>query len=180
LQRKDRDAARTLRQYRVAGGNPTMACQSYPGGHRRTGQGGSFLEGEVARHAHDRLLAQHRVLRQHPVEIGTEPVGQIIGLDRAAEPPRMEATGNSIADLDPRYPVSNGSDLTRSCGWPASRGATRYREVVPRRSRRSTPLGVAKFVLSCGRRTGGVTYKKELSLVGGPTLRIRFPPATSQ
>src|SRR6184192_3183970 len=61
-----------------------------------------FLIGEVARQVYERLLAQHRVLRQHPVEIGTEPVGQIIGLDRAAEPPRMKATGNSVTDLDPR------------------------------------------------------------------------------
>jgi hypothetical protein len=59
---------------------------------------------EVARRVYERLLAQYRVLRQHPVEIGTKPVCQIIGLDWAAEPPRMEAAGNSAADLDPSYP----------------------------------------------------------------------------
>ena len=65
---------------------------------------------------YERLLAQHRVLRQHPVEIGTEPVGQIIGLDRTAEPARMEATGNSVADLDPRHPVADGRNLARAIG----------------------------------------------------------------
>src|ERR1700720_3485822 len=36
------------------------------------------LRGEGARQVYERLLAQPRVLRQNPVEIGTEPVGQII------------------------------------------------------------------------------------------------------
>jgi hypothetical protein len=65
---------------------------------------------------YQRLLAQHRVLHQHPVEIGTEPVGQIIGLDRPAKPPRMEATGNSVADLDPRHPLADSCNLTRIVG----------------------------------------------------------------
>src|ERR1700737_4410866 len=55
-----------------------------------------FLEEEMARDVNERLLAQHRVLRQHPIEIGSEPVGQVIGLDRPAKPPRMEATRNSV------------------------------------------------------------------------------------
>src|SRR5882762_713767 len=49
-----------------------------------------------------------------PSRLGTEPVGQIIGLDRPAEPPRMEATGNSVADLDPCYPIADGCNLTRT------------------------------------------------------------------
>jgi hypothetical protein len=65
---------------------------------------------------HQRFLAQHGALRQHPVEVGTEPVGQIIGLDRPAKPPRMEATGNSVANLDTSHPVANRSDLTSSVG----------------------------------------------------------------
>src|SRR5438132_2436553 len=70
----------------------------------------------MARHANERLLALYCVFCQHPVEIGSEPVGQIIGLDRPAEPPRMEATSNSIADLDPRYPIADGCNLTRTVG----------------------------------------------------------------
>src|SRR6266446_7195235 len=40
----------------------------------------------------------------------------IIGLDQAAEPPRMEAAGNSVADLDPCDPVADGCNLTRPVG----------------------------------------------------------------
>jgi hypothetical protein len=65
---------------------------------------------------YERLLTQHRVFGQHPVEVGAEPVCQIIGLDRAAEPPRMEATGNSVANRDPCHAVADRSDLTRTVG----------------------------------------------------------------
>jgi hypothetical protein len=58
LQRKDRNAARTLRQNRVAGGYPAMAHQRHPRCHRSAGQGRSFLEGEVARHRHDAKLCR--------------------------------------------------------------------------------------------------------------------------
>ena len=43
----------------------------------------------MARHINERLLAEYRVLSQHPVEIGPKPVGEVIGLDRAAKPARM-------------------------------------------------------------------------------------------
>jgi hypothetical protein len=70
-----------------------------------------------------RLLAQHRVFCEHPVEIGSEPIGQVIGLDWAAEPPRVKATGNSVANLDPRHLVANGGDLARAIGGPSDRGS---------------------------------------------------------
>jgi hypothetical protein len=43
LQRKDRNAARTLRQDRVAGGHSTVSGQRHPGGHRGPRQGRGFL-----------------------------------------------------------------------------------------------------------------------------------------
>src|SRR5206468_9857673 len=67
-------------------------------------------------YVHERLFVQHRILRQHPVEVGTKPVGQVIGLDRPAEPPRMEATGNSVAVLDPCHAFADSSDLARRVG----------------------------------------------------------------
>src|SRR5215469_13546521 len=86
------------------GGNSTIAGHSYPGGHRGTWQGRGLLEGEVARHVHERFLVQHRVLSQHAVEIGTQPIRKVIRLDRAAIPARMKAAGNPVTDLDPRHP----------------------------------------------------------------------------
>jgi hypothetical protein len=71
---------------------------------------------------------KNRVLRQHPVEVGTEPVRQIIGLDRPAEPPRMEATGNSVADLDPCHAFADRSDLARTVGKRAPRRASSDRD----------------------------------------------------
>jgi hypothetical protein len=76
-----------------------MAGQRNPSGDCGTWQSGGFLERQVIRHVNERLLVQHRVFRQHAVEIGAEPVGQIVGLDRAAEPAQMEATGNPVAIL---------------------------------------------------------------------------------
>jgi len=60
---------------------------------------------------HQRFLAQHRVFRQHAVEIGAEPVGEIIRFDRSTEPARMKATGNPIADFDPRHFFADCCDL---------------------------------------------------------------------
>jgi hypothetical protein len=60
LEGKDRDAVRTLRQDRVAGGRSTVVCQRDPRGHRSAWQSRGLLEGEVARHRHDRFLAQRQ------------------------------------------------------------------------------------------------------------------------
>src|SRR5215471_12218949 len=65
----------------------------------------------MARHANERLFAQHCVFRQHAVEIGAEPVGQIFRLDRAAKPARMKAAGNPVTDLDPRHLLADGLDI---------------------------------------------------------------------
>src|ERR1700737_4857189 len=86
---------------------------------RRNGgarQGGGFLEGEMARYVSEGLLSQNCVFCEHPVEIGSEPIGAVIGLDRPTEPPRVEATGNSVANLDPCDPVADGCYFTRTVG----------------------------------------------------------------
>jgi hypothetical protein len=54
-----------------------MACQRYPGCHCCAGQGGGFLEGQVAWQKHDCFFIEDHVFRQHSVEIGAEPVGQV-------------------------------------------------------------------------------------------------------
>ena len=93
MQRKDRHVSGALGQDRVTGGHPAMPRQCDP---RRNGgarQGGGFLEGEMARYVNEGLLAQNCVFCEHPVEIGSEPIGAVIGLDRPTEPPRVEATG---------------------------------------------------------------------------------------
>ena len=59
----------------------------------------------------ERFLAQHSVFRQHSVEIGAKPVCEVFRPDRSAKPPRMEAAGNFVADLDPCYFVANDRDL---------------------------------------------------------------------
>ena len=64
----------------------------------------------------ERLLAQHRIFRQHPVEIGAEPVCQIVGLDRPSKPARVKATGDSIANLDPRDTLPDRSHFTSTVG----------------------------------------------------------------
>ena len=46
---------------------------------------------------------------KHPVEVGAEPVGRVVGLDWPAKPARMETPGNPIADFDPCYPVADCS-----------------------------------------------------------------------
>jgi hypothetical protein len=70
----------------------------------------------VLLHRHERFFAQHGVFRRHPVEVGTKPVGQVVGAQRSAEPTRMEGTDDPVADLDPPYPAANGSDLARAVG----------------------------------------------------------------
>jgi len=62
------------------------------------------------------FLAQHRVFRQHPVEVGAKPVGQVVGAQRSAEPARMEDADDPVAQLDPRYPIAHGSDLAGAIG----------------------------------------------------------------
>ena len=93
-----------------------MARQCGPGGHCGAGQGRSFFEGEVARHRHERFLAQHGGFRQHPVKVGTRPVGQVVGAQRSAEPARMEGADNPVAHLDQCHSFANGSDLARAVG----------------------------------------------------------------
>jgi hypothetical protein len=75
----------------------------------------------MARHRHNSFLTQHRVFRQHPVEIGAQPVGQVVGLDRSAKPARMKATGNSGTDLDPRNPFADRFDLAGAVETAAPR-----------------------------------------------------------
>src|SRR5215468_11049821 len=70
----------------------------------------------MARHANERLLAQRRVFRQHAVEIGAKPVGQMFRPDGAAKPPRMETAGYPVADFDPRHPVADRSDFAGTVG----------------------------------------------------------------
>ena len=62
--------------------NPAMARRRHKSRHRGARQRRGFLEGEFAGHVPQHVRAQHCVFRQRPVEIGAEPVGQIVGLDR--------------------------------------------------------------------------------------------------
>jgi hypothetical protein len=70
----------------------------------------------LAGHRHNGFLTQHRVFRQHSIEIGAQPVGQVVGLDRSAKPARMKTAGNSVANFDPRYSVSECCDLAGAIG----------------------------------------------------------------
>ena len=79
-------------------------------------QGRGFLEGQVAWQSDDRFFVKDRKLRQHPIEIGAEPVGQVVSDQRSAKPARMEGADDPVAELDPRYPVANGRDLARAVG----------------------------------------------------------------
>ena len=79
-------------------------------------QGRGFLEGQVAWQKHDRFFIEDRVFRQHSVEIGAEPVGQVVGLDRSAKLPRMKAAGNPVANLDPRNSFADCCDLAGAIG----------------------------------------------------------------
>jgi hypothetical protein len=116
LQRKDRNTPGTLDQDGVSRGDPTMARQRDPGGHRGAWQGGSFLEGQVAWQKHDCFFIEDRVFCQHAVEIGAEPVGQVVRLDRSAKPARVKATGNPVANFDPSNSFANCCDLAGAVG----------------------------------------------------------------
>jgi hypothetical protein len=75
LQRENRDAAGPLGQHRVSGGYAAMAGQRHPGGHGGARQGRSLLKREIAGHRDCRFLVDHRVFREHAVEVGAKPVG---------------------------------------------------------------------------------------------------------
>jgi hypothetical protein len=62
----------------------------------------------------ERFLVQHGVFRQHPVEIGAKPIGEVFRPDRSAKPARMKRPSNPVADLDPRHAVADCSDLARA------------------------------------------------------------------
>ena len=70
-----RNTPGTLDQDGISRGDPAMARQCYPGGHCGAGQGGGFLKGQVAGQKHDCFFIEDRIFRQHPVQIGAEPVG---------------------------------------------------------------------------------------------------------
>jgi hypothetical protein len=107
-----------------------MARQRYPGGHRGTWQGGGFLEGQMAGHRHNRFLAQHRVFRQHPIEIGAEPVGQVVGLNRPAEPAQMKAAGNSVASsITPPFDVIRPPSKAALTFFRATAGRSKGRAI---------------------------------------------------
>ena len=119
-------AAGALGQHRISCGYPALARQCDPGGYRSTWQGCGFLEGEVARHIYERLLAQHCIFRQHPIEIGAEPVGQYSGL---IGPPnqrgwKQPATRSPIltrvtpAPIEATSPAPSDSDITPSLVGP--------------------------------------------------------------
>jgi hypothetical protein len=93
-----------------------MAGQGDPGGHRGARQSCGFLEREVARDVHKRLLAQHRIFRQHAVEVCAEAVGEVLGLDRPAEPTRMKAADDPVANLDPRDALADRKGFTGTVG----------------------------------------------------------------
>jgi hypothetical protein len=80
-------------------GNLAMGRQCYPGSHGGAGQRGGLLEGQMAWQMYDCFFIEDRVFRQHPVEIGAEPVGQVVGLDWSAKPARMKTTGNPVGRL---------------------------------------------------------------------------------
>jgi len=65
---------------------------------------------------HERLLAQNRVFRQHPVEIGAKPVGQVFRPDGATKPARVETARDPVADFDPCYAVADRSDFAGAIG----------------------------------------------------------------
>src|SRR5271166_5898726 len=88
-----------------------MACQCYPGGHCSAGQSGGFLEGQVAWQKHDCFFVEDRVFRQYSVEIGAEPVGQVVRLHWSAKPAGMKAPGNPVANFDPSNSFADRSDL---------------------------------------------------------------------
>src|ERR1700730_1389869 len=97
-----------------------MACQCDPGRHHGTGQRSGFLKGEVARQVYKRLLAQHRVLRQHPVEVGTKAVRQILGL---IGPPNHRGWKHP-AIRSPILTRVTPSPMTATSPAPSERGTT--------------------------------------------------------
>jgi hypothetical protein len=116
LQRKERHAPRTLDQDRVADGHSTVSGQRHPrrSPRRTAGWRPPRRRGGSARH--QSFLTQLGVFRQHPVEVGTKPVGQVVGLDRPTKPARMKATGNPVANFDPRNFFAGCRDLARAAG----------------------------------------------------------------
>src|SRR5439155_27062646 len=108
---EDRDPAGALSQHRITRGHAAVAAQRRPCGHRGARQGRRLLEREMARHGHRGLLADHGVFREHAVEVGAEAVGQIIGLDRAAEPAWVEAADDSIPDRETADAISNSRNF---------------------------------------------------------------------
>jgi len=84
-------------------------------------QGGGFLEGQVAWQRYNRFFIEDRVFGQHSVEIGAEPVGQVVWLDRSAKPARMKATGNPIAKFDPSNSFADRCDFAGAVGTAAPR-----------------------------------------------------------
>jgi len=66
----------------------------------------------MAGQTYDRLFVDDRVLGQHRVEVGTKPVGQVLGANRSVRQTSAdEAAGDAITDPDPPHPVVDGNDL---------------------------------------------------------------------
>jgi D-arabinose 1-dehydrogenase-like Zn-dependent alcohol dehydrogenase len=71
----------------------------------------AVFEGETFRYRHNGFLTQHRVFRQHPIEIGAQPVGQLVGLDRSAKPARIALDATATFE---DHQVLIGASLTPS------------------------------------------------------------------
>jgi hypothetical protein len=65
----------------------------------------------MAGHGDRGLLADHGVFREHAVEVGAEPVRQVIGADRAAIPTRVESADDSVPDRETFGVISDSRDF---------------------------------------------------------------------
>ena len=86
-----------------------MPGQRDPGRHRGARQRGRFLERQIAGDGNGGFLVDDRVLGQHAVEVGAEAVGEVIRLDRTAEPARVEAADDASPIANRRAPAPSAT-----------------------------------------------------------------------
>jgi hypothetical protein len=88
-----------------------MAGHRHPRGHGCAWQSRSLLERQTAVYREAASSPTTAYFREHAVEIGAEPVGQVIRLDRAAEPARVKTTDDPVSSGEPRDAVAEGDNL---------------------------------------------------------------------
>jgi hypothetical protein len=123
-------AAGAEREDGLAGEEREPAGERVPGGDGGARQGGHLLEGEVRGHGHERVLVEHDVLGEHPIERAAQ-LGGDLRAERPRLPAREDRRHHPVAGGGRRDPFAHGGDLA---------GAVARRDEVLLQRQRVAPL----------------------------------------